>query len=99
MKVIFTPFAQKALDGVYAYYQRKGLGKSGRKIRAAIIRKAMILRDYPYAGQIEEFLLEENKGHRHLMESNYKVIYRIIGQVVYITDIFDTRQGPEKMNP
>jgi len=59
----------------------------------------MRLKGHPFLGQEEEFLKERGSGHRYLVEGNYKIIYKVIGKEVYITDIFDTRQGPEKMNP
>jgi mRNA-degrading endonuclease RelE of RelBE toxin-antitoxin system len=36
--------------------------------------------------------------HRRLIVGNYKIIYLIEDDVVYISDIFDTRQDPKKMN-
>ena len=29
--------------------------------------------------------------------SHYKIIYRVIGETIYITDIFDSGQDPDKM--
>ncbi len=49
-------------------------------------------------GQLEENLEHLEQEHRYvLVKSSYKVIYRIIDQTIYITDVFDTRQDPEKM--
>jgi len=41
-----------------------------------------------------------NQEHSYLVSGNYKVIYRIEieKQEVIISDIFDTRQNPNKMN-
>ena len=36
-------------------------------------------------------------GHRRLIESHFKIIYRVIGDCIYITDIFDSRQDADKM--
>ncbi len=72
---------------------------SGRRIRAAVIKKAMLLRTHPQLGQEEPSLKLLNLGHRYLVEGNYKIIYRLIDQEVFITDVFDTRQDPRKMKP
>jgi len=32
-----------------------------------------------------------------IVKGNYKIIYSVTNQYIYITDIFDTRQNPEKM--
>lgn len=37
------------------------------------------------------------KEHRRIIEGHYKIIYRVEGQAIYITDIFDSRQDPNKM--
>jgi hypothetical protein len=37
------------------------------------------------------------KGHRRLIEGNFKIVYRVDGDVVYVTDIFDSRQDPDKV--
>jgi plasmid stabilization system protein ParE len=51
----------------------------------------------PYIGQQEEYLEHLGKDHRRLIEGNYKIIYRVQGEDIYITDIFDSRQDPSKM--
>jgi mRNA-degrading endonuclease RelE of RelBE toxin-antitoxin system len=51
----------------------------------------------PFIGQQEEYLAHLNKGHRRLIEGNYKIIYRVQDDVIYVTDIFDSRQDPAKM--
>jgi plasmid stabilization system protein ParE len=99
MKVIFTLPARRALDGIYEWYKSHDMGKNGRKIRAAIVKRAMLLKSHPNLGQEEENLRGLGLGHRYLVESNYKFIYRVADNIVIISDIFDTRQDPEKMKP
>ncbi len=75
------------------------LPKKGRRIRARVNKKILLLTEHPLLGQEEESLVELEQGHRYLVEGYYKIIYRIIDDVAYITDIFDTRQDPDKMKP
>jgi len=35
--------------------------------------------------------------YRRLVEGHYKIIYRIEDEYIYITDIFDSCQDPDKM--
>jgi toxin ParE1/3/4 len=49
-------------------------------------------------GQIEENLVSLGLDHRYLVEGKYKIIYFIKENVIYITDVFDCRQDPQKMN-
>jgi hypothetical protein len=50
-----------------------------------------------HKGQHEPYLKNLNKGHRRLIEGHFKIIYRIEGDYIYVTDFFDARQDPEKM--
>jgi hypothetical protein len=43
-------------------------------------------------------LMELGEGHRYLIESNYKIIYKEVPEGILITDVFDTRQDPTKIN-
>jgi toxin ParE1/3/4 len=42
-----------------------------------------------------EVLLE---GHRYLVDTNYKIVYKKVREGILITDVFDTRQDPVKIN-
>lgn len=97
MTVILLKKAQLRLEEIVEYYQRLGYGKRGRKIRAAILKKALLLKEHPNLGVIEEKLAELGLGHRSLVAGDYKIIYRIEDQYVLVTDVFDTRQDPEKL--
>jgi hypothetical protein len=48
-------------------------------------------------GQKEKYLEHLGQSHRRIIEGHYKIIYRIEEEVIYITDIFDTRQDRTKM--
>jgi plasmid stabilization system protein ParE len=97
MTVILLKKAELRLDEIVEYYQRLGYGKRGRRIRAAILKKALLLKDNPKLGVVEERLAHLALGHRFLVEGNYKIIYRTEDQYILITDVFDTRQDPEKI--
>lgn len=67
------------------------------EIRDKILDKADTLLLNPLKGQKDPYLEHLSLDHRRLVESHYKIIYRIIGEYIYITDIFDSRQDPDKM--
>ncbi len=98
MKVVITDPAKDSLREIYRYFRLNGFAKTGQNIRLAVYKKAMLLQDNPYLGQEEENLEHLTQGHRRLVEGNYKIIYRVIEQTVFVTDIFDSRQDPEKIN-
>jgi len=97
MKVEITEFAECELKRIYNYYRSVASEQVAGKIKNRILEKAMTLTTFPYRGQEEENLKELQEGHRYLVEGNYKIIYKITENTVFITDVFDTRQDPEKM--
>jgi toxin ParE1/3/4 len=97
MKIKFLPNAKDRLDSIFQYYVDKGLRKIGRKIRAKIIAKTLILQEFPHAGPEDEYLKLFSSGHRYLVEGDFKIIYKIVNDEVLIIEIFDTRQDPEKI--
>lgn len=99
MQIKITDFAKKRIDEIDYYYQEKGFDKYGKELRRTIIVKTKLLIKNPQMGQIEENLSILKQGHRYMiLESKYKLIYLITDHVIYITDIFDTRQDPDKIH-
>ncbi len=93
MKLIYTEQAlvslQEALDFIAPYIAQEKLFE----IRDRILDKADTLLLQPYQGQKEPYLEHLNLDSRRIITSHYK----IIGDYIYITDIFDSRQDPYKM--
>lgn len=68
-------------------------------IKSRIFEKTQLLSKNPEMGSIELGLDHLGLGHRYLVSGNFKIIYLLQGSNVFITDVFDTRQNPEKINP
>ncbi|MEI8048102.1 MAG: type II toxin-antitoxin system RelE/ParE family toxin [Bacteroidota bacterium] len=98
MKVIWTNFAAGMLMQIYQYYKEKAGNAVSKKIKTEIFAATKQLKKYPTSGQIELNLEKLNENHRYLIVGNFKVIYREISEGVLITDVFDTRQDPVKIN-
>lgn len=56
------------------------------------------LSKHPNSGQIELTLKQLGEGHRYLIKGNYKIVYKEVDEGILITDVFDTRQDPRKIN-
>jgi len=97
MKLVYTEQALESLEEALEFIASKVTHKKLLEIRDKILNKADTLLLDPLKGQEEPYLEHLGLGHRRLVESHYKIIYRIIGEYVYITDIFDSRQDPDKM--
>jgi len=67
------------------------------EIRSNLFSRTKTLLDHPNLGQIEENFSHLKLNHRRLIEGSYKIIYRVDGDVIHVTDFFDTREHPSKM--
>ncbi len=98
MKVIWSNFASKTLRDIYDYYKEIAGEKTAKKIKDNILKSTKQLLLYPKSGQIEETLKYLEEGHRYLVKNKYKVIYKNVEEGILITDVFDLRQDPIKLN-
>lgn len=97
VQVIWTNLAISELKSIFIYYRMIANETVADKIRKSIFNATKPLIKQPLIGQIEENLIDLKQEHRYLVEGNYKIIYRVIDNDVYITDVFDCRQNPQKM--
>lgn len=97
MKLVITQPAKVHLKELHDYYKFKASKRVADKIKTGIIEKIRFLKDHPLAGQREELLEQLHLDHRRFVEGNYKILYRISEDTIYITDVFDARQNPDKM--
>jgi len=97
MKVIWTDFAADSLIEVFNYYKKAANISVARKIKFKIFSSTRQLIRHPLSGQLEPNLQELGEDHRYLVEGNYKIIYKRIKEGILITDVFDSRQDPIKI--
>ena len=97
MRLKITNPAKLRIKEIYDYYIENVSQNIARKIVKILKSSPKKLLKNPNMGQIEENLKHLNKGHRYLVEGNYKIIYRIENNIIYITDFFDTRQDVNKI--
>lgn len=98
MKLIYTQQALFSLEEALSIIAPKVTLEKVMQIRDRILDTADTLLLHPLQGQKEPYLEHLGLDHRRLIESHYKIIYRVIGENIYITDIFDSRQDPNQMN-
>lgn len=99
MKVVYTDQSHDSLADLSDFLSEKQ-GWTLEKLlelRAKMLDKAdSLIITYNHYQQ-EEYLEHLGKTHRRAIEGYYKIIYRVEGELIYVTDFFDTRQNPEKM--
>lgn len=98
MKIIWSEFAGDMLKETYLYHKKVAGASIAKKITFRIFSSAKQLKQHPYSGQIEPNLEVLNEGHRYLISGHHKVVYKKVSEGILITDIFDTRQDPSKIN-
>lgn len=98
MKIIWSDFAKTMLKEIYLFHKQAANISVARKIKNNIFSKVKLLAKHPNMGQMEETLLKYGGQHRYLVSGNYKIIYKQVDEKILITDVFDTRMNPTKMN-
>ncbi len=98
MKIIWSKLATEELKEIFDYHNDIAGIQIAQRLRDKIFNSTKQLKIQPSSGQIEPNLSRLNEGHRYLVSGNYKVIYKKIKEGILITDIFDTRQDPIKIN-
>jgi plasmid stabilization system protein ParE len=97
MKILYTEQSLISLQESLDFISKEVSLEKLIEIRDQILDSTDILVKYPKLGKKEEYLEHLNLKHRRIIEGHYKIIYRIDKKIIYITDIFDTRQEPKKM--
>ncbi len=95
-KIRWTKKAITQLEKIADYYFEYS-PTAAQSILNAIFRKVALLEIYPANYPIEPLLEQLNKQHRFMICGNYKIIFRVVEQDVFIQVIFDCRQNPKKM--
>ena len=98
MKILWSNLAENSLISIYKYYKEDAGIIVARKIRSEILTTTKQLLIFPDSGQEEDLLKKLEEGHRYLVKGHHKIIYKPVDEGILITDVFDTRQNPIKMN-
>jgi len=99
-QVIWSNQSENQLDSIFDYYLKHSTLKIARKIINEIIDEPNKLVKNLEIGQIEMLLKGRKNEYRYLICNNYKIIYSLdkSTKLIKISDVFDTRQHPKKMN-
>jgi len=98
MKIIWSDFASETLKDIYNYYKEVANENIAIKTKKGVFTSTRQLIKHPNSGQLEETLKKLNESHRYLVAGNYKIIYKYVREGILITDVFDSRQDPKKIN-
>lgn len=99
MKVVLSDQSLERLENSLRFYlEELQIPKTKVvEIKNRLLQSARSLSKRPYIGQYEPYLAKLKQGHRRLIEGNFKIVYRVEGNVIYVVDFFDSRDDPKKM--
>ena len=97
MTLKFTDRALRSLERSLVLLASKYTPEQRETYAQKIFERTRMLVQFPRSGQREERLASLGQGHRRLIVDNFKVVYFIDGDVIRVTDIFDSRRDPEEM--
>jgi plasmid stabilization system protein ParE len=98
LKVKWTFHAISELKSIYIYYKLSASSVVAEKIKRDVLKAAQGLSKHPLSGQLEEHLSSLRQDHRYIVVGRYKIIYLVIDKEIFVVDIFDTRQDPDKLD-
>jgi len=99
LTIYWTQFAQNKLEDIFEYYKFKTGIRVAQVLVDGIVNSSLTLEFNAFGGQKEELLSDRIQDFRYLVFKNYKIIYWVdeTRNTVFISNIFDTRQNPEKL--
>jgi plasmid stabilization system protein ParE len=98
MKIFWTEESHRRLKDIFDYYYLEKLNIAvAQKIVNEVVEYAEILISQPNIGVVEDLLRKRKNNYRYIVCNNYKIIYWIDGNVIFIATVFDTRQNPRKI--
>lgn len=96
LKIVWTDQAKESLQIIIQYY-REYSDQSAKAFAKRVLNKTKSLAQFPGIGPVQEFPSVRRHTYRFLIEGNFKILYYLQENLVFIADVFDTRQDPEKM--
>lgn len=98
--IFWSEFAERQLETIFDFYIETANITVAKKIIQNIIKTSNRLKESPFIGPKESLLENRKNQFRYLIYGNHKIIYFVKdrNKTVHISDVFDTRQNPIKLN-
>jgi plasmid stabilization system protein ParE len=90
LKIKWTEKSLAALQNVYNFYAEKSVEAANRVVDDIIATAESIT--FPEQYQQDEVLPQ----FRRMIVRHYKIVYQVEDNIIYIMNVFDTRQNPLK---
>ena len=98
MQYRITKPAQEALIRIYDVFYEFAGQRNADKIIDRVDERLNTLQKFPYSGQPEPILADRSRKYRYVsINKNYRMIYHISRNTIWIVDFWDRRCNPEKL--
>ena len=96
-RVVWTKTAEADLDGIIEFIADDSID-AALAVLAWIRERTATLRQFPNKGRVVPELLQHGiVQYRELILSPWRIMYRIDGNSVYVTAVFDSRRNLEDL--
>jgi len=99
MKVIITDEAYSVLEDALDFLIKvqKIPVEKAIEIGDKLIDTAENIHEFPFSHQEEESLKHLKFGHRRVIKRDFKIIYKIVEETIFVTDFFHSHRNPKQM--
>jgi len=92
MKVVWSNRALRSLAAIHERISAEAGEQAAHRVVDRILQRGDQLAAFPFSGRVVERY--KRPGVRELIESPYRIMYRVTGQQAQIIDIFHSAQLP-----
>lgn len=92
MKITWSRNAMRRIKVIVSFYRETVSVPYSRKVRKQIFDKTKYLNIFPEMGIVVEDFLDDGVEYRSIVESQFRIVYRIFSEEVLIVDIIDMRR-------
>jgi len=92
MKVVWSDRALRSLAAIHERVSATSEEATAHRLVDRILRRGDQLATFPFSGRLVERY--KRPGIRELIESPYRIVYRVTGQQVQVIDVFHSAQLP-----
>ncbi len=89
LKITWTIQAKTALKKIYEFYKPKSL-QGAKNVRKDLLHSPKTI-SFPEQYQVDEI----NPKYRRIVVRDYKVLFRVVENEVFVVDIIGTKRSPE----
>lgn len=98
VKIVWDDEAKRSLRSIYNYIKNRESAYLAKKVRDEIAAQVKELLSFPEKFEKEPFLKDKPGNYRYKVIWNYKIIYEVTTEAIYILDVFHTSRNPSSIN-